>query len=143
MERRVFGDSILKKIEYQEFNKAIKISSFFLIAMILFIYFGQFFIKNIFITFFDILLSVLFMVSIFISIVKSIKLIKIINLERKNDLKITKPKKMTGILFLVILFFIGSGIMFLPTSYKVSAHVLSVFCVSISLFSFYLVLKKI
>ena len=136
-------DSIFKKIEYQEFNKAIEISIFFLVAMILFIYFSQFFIKNIFITFFDILLSVLFMLSIFISIVKSIKLIIIINFEGENDLKVTKPKKMTGILFLVIVFFIGSGIMFLPTSYKVSVHVLSVFFVSISLFSFYLILKKI
>lgn len=136
-------DSIFKKIEYQEFNKAIEISSFFLVAMILFIYFSQFFIKNIFITFFDILLSVLFMLSIFISIIKSIKLIIIINFEGENDLKVTKPKKMTGILFLVIVFFIGSGIMFLPTSYKVSVHVLSVFFVSISLFSFYLILKKI
>lgn len=138
----MISDNISKKAEYFEFNKHIKISSFSLIVIILFIYFSQFFSINKFLIFIDIAISVFFVSSMIISLIKSLNLIKIINLEVKDDYEYTKTKKLIGVFFLFVIFIIGVVLIFVQNNYRVSANILSVFFMSIPILSFYFIFNK-
>ncbi|MDO5543832.1 MAG: hypothetical protein Q4F77_11050 [Acinetobacter sp.] len=142
MEVGMLSDNILKKIEYQDFEKFIKISSISLVVMILFIYFGQFFKVNKFIFFIDVIISVFFVSSLIVSIIKSVHLIKIINLDVKDNYEHKKLRNFISILFLLSMFTIGVALMFLQTNYRVSANILSIFFMSIPLLSFYFLCNK-
>lgn len=137
----MISDNISKKVKYFEFNKYIKISGFSLIITILFVYFSQFFSINKFLIFIDITVAVFFVSSMIVSLIKSLNLIKVFNLEDKHDYEHTKTKNLMGIFFLFVIFIIGVALIFMQNNYRVSANVLSIFFMSIPILSFYF--KKI
>lgn len=138
----MLSDNILKKIEYQDFDKYIKISCISLIFMILFVYFSQFFELNNFLIFIDVSISVFFVSSVLISIIKSLHLIKTINSDVKGNYEDIKPRKLIGIFFLLCIFVVGVATLFFQTNYRVSANILSIFFMCIPILSFYFLYKK-
>jgi len=132
-------------IEYLDFNKYLKISSSILFCLVVFIYLSQFFEYNNFIKIIDIVISVVFVSSVTLAFVKSLALLKVVDLEEEGKYEIVKSKKIIGTIFFILMFVSGFFLVSIfnsYTNYHISSNVLGVFLMSIPILSIYSIFFK-
>ncbi|NHB57344.1 hypothetical protein G9F32_04750 [Acinetobacter sp. 194] len=133
---------LTSKIEYKEFDKSLKLSSFSVIFTFLFIYISQFLSKSYILNVLDLAIAVILVSSILIFLIKSINLIKVINSDLDNKYENIIVKKPLGYFLLFIIFIIGISTIFIETDYRISLNIISVFLISTPIVSIYMFFNK-
>lgn len=138
-------EKFINKPEYLDFTKLVKVSSGIVFFLVLFIYFSQFFSDNYFIKVFEVFITVFFIVFLVLTFIKSLELIRVLNLEMEDKYELNYLRKIIGMVFLIAMFFLGFFLVFIFTSYTnyhIGADVLGVFLMSVPILSIYSIFFK-